>query len=137
MLKFFRVPWRPLSMPVNARIVKLSMIFLFLCLSSFSYSQENTYEFIENGSVNDLSVYTEAMNKANFDAYRFMSKRRLIRFKSGVVISLFSEQELLEKGFQITDSKAIPDEITLTNEPIFELRENGYIRVNHTALPSK
>ena len=124
-------------MPINRRIEKLSFFVSFLLIASFSYSQENTYEFIENGSVNDLSVYTEAMNKANFDAYRFMSKRRLIRFKSGVVISLLSEQELLEKGFQITDSKAIPDEITLTNEPIFELRENGYIRVNHTALPSK
>jgi hypothetical protein len=124
-------------MPINRRIEKLSFFVSFLLISSFSYSQENTYEFIENGSVNDLSVYTEAMNMANFDAYRFMSKRRLIRFKSGVVISLLSEQELLEKGFQITDSKAIPDEINLTNEPIFELRENGYIRVNHTALPSK
>ena len=124
-------------MPINRRIEKLSFFVSFLLLATFSYSQENTYEVIENGTVNDLSVYTEAMNKANFDAYRFMSKRRLIRFKSGVVISLFSEQELLEKGFQITDSKAIPDEITLTNEPIFELRENGYIRVNHTALPSK
>ena len=124
-------------MPINRRIEKLSFFVSFLLLATFSYSQENTYEVIENGSVNDLSVYTEAMNKANFDAYRFMSKRRLIRFKSGVVISLLSEQELLEKGFQITDSKAIPDEITLTNEPIFELRENGYIRVNHTALPSK
>ena len=129
--------WRPLGMPINRRIEKLSFFVSFLLIASFSYSQENTYEVIENGSVNDLSVYTEAMNKANFDAYRFMSKRRLIRFKSGVVISLFSEQELLEKGFQITDSKAIPDEIILTNEPIFELRENGYIRVNHTALPSK
>ena len=124
-------------MPIDRRIEKLSFFVSFLLLATFSYSQENTYEVIENGTVNDLSVYTEAMNKANFDAYRFMSKRRLIRFKSGVVISLFSEQELLEKGFQITDSKAIPDEITLTNEPIFELRENGYIRVNHTALPSK
>jgi len=124
-------------MPINRRIEKLSFFVSFLLIASFSYSQENTYEVIENGSVNDLSVYTEAMNKANFDAYRFMSKRRLIRFKSGVVISLLSEQELLEKGFQITDSKAIPDEIILTNEPIFELRENGYIRVNHTALPSK
>ena len=124
-------------MPINRRIEKLSFFVSFLLLATFSYSQENTYEVIENGSVNDLSVYTEAMNKANFDAYRFMSKRRLIRFKSGVVISLLSEQELLEKGFQITDSKAIPDEIILTNEPIFELRENGYIRVNHTALPSK
>ncbi len=129
--------WRPLGMPIIRRIEKLSFFVSFLLIASFSYSQENTYEFIENGSVNDLSVYTEAMNKANFDAYRFMSKRRLIRFKSGVVISLLSEQELLEKGFQITDSKAIPDEIILTNEPIFELRENGYIRVNHTALPSK
>ena len=124
-------------MPINRRIEKLSFFVSFLLLATFSYSQENTYEVIENGTVNDLSVYTEAMNKANFDAYRFMSKRRLIRFKSGVVISLLSEQELLEKGFQITDSKAIPDEIILTNEPIFELRENGYIRVNHTALPSK
>ena len=124
-------------MPINRRIEKLSFFVSFLLLATFSYSQENTYEVIENGTVNDLSVYTEAMNKANFDAYRFMSKRRLIRFKSGVVISLLSEKELLEKGFLITDSKAIPDEIILTNEPIFELRENGYIRVNHTALRSK
>ena len=124
-------------MPINRRIEKLSFFVSFLLLATFSYSQENTYEVIENGTVNDLSVYTEAMNKANFDAYRFMSKRRLIRFNPGVVISLLSEKELREKGFQITDSKAIPDEIILTNEPIFELRENGYIRVNHTALPSK
>ena len=136
MLKI-RESWRLSSTSIYRRIEKLSFFVSFLLVASFSYSQENTYEVIENGSVNDLSVYTEAMNKANFDAYRFMSKRRLIRFKSGVVISLLSEKELREKGFQITDSKAIPDEIILTNEPIFELRENGYIRVNHSALPSK
>ena len=119
--------WRPLGMPINRRIEKLSFFVSFLLIASFSYSQENTYEVIENGTVNDLSVYTEAMNSSNFDSFRYLGKRRSLTFQKGVIIELFSVKELEEKGIDVDRSRAMDDSYVIKYNPIFELKPNGYI----------
>ena len=135
MLKFFRVPWRPLSMPGNARIVKLSMIFLFLRLSSFSYSQENTYKVVDSGTSQDITVYTRAMDAANFDRFRYKDARRMLIFTEGVQIELLSVEEVISKGLEVVHPGTVkPTSINNYKEPFFRVSKTGHIISVHPIL---
>lgn len=91
------------------------------------FSQKNTYEIVKTNKVSNLSEYKVAMNKANFDAYRYISVRRKITFDTGVEIELLSVTELQKLNITVDTSKGnIYNPKTETN-PIYRLGKNGYI----------
>jgi len=124
----------PFSSRKNLKFV-FAVAFLLgsLLISNRSFSQVGTYEIIDAASVADISKYNDAMDAANFDQYRFQSKRRLINFSSGVKIELLSASEVDAKGLPIDKTKAMSDAYVLKNEPVFEVQSNGYIKANHTS----
>lgn len=91
------------------------------------FSQKNTYEVVKNNKVLNLSEYEVAMDKANFDNYRYIKKRRKITFDTGVEIELLSVQELQALNIGVDASKGkIYNPNTETN-PVYKLGKNGYI----------
>ncbi len=98
-------------------------IFLF----NVGFSQENTFKIIKKNNVQNISEYVEAMNNANFDAYRYIEKRRNIAFKSGVIIELLSAQELKRKNISFDFSKAKQYSAKEDVNYIFYIGNNGHI----------
>jgi len=132
-MKLVTLP-NPFSIRKNLKFI-FAVAFLLgsLLISNRSYSQVGTYEIIDAASVADISKYNDAMDAANFDQYRFQSKRRMINFSSGVKIELLSASEVDAKGLPIDKTKAMSDTYVLKNEPVFEVQSNGYIKANHTS----
>jgi hypothetical protein len=106
--------------------VLLSLVLLFSAV--ISNSQENTYEIVEKGTAQDLSVYTQAMDLANFDRLRYKSTRRIIYFTEGVKIELLSGDEVVGKGLEIShEGMLIPNEIYNYEEPTYKVLKSGHI----------
>tara|TARA_B100000809_G_scaffold260154_1_gene306550 strand:+ start:4602 stop:4994 length:393 start_codon:yes stop_codon:yes gene_type:complete len=104
----------------------LTIIGIFI-LTSAGFSQKNTYEVATKNNVANISDYTDAMDKADFDSYRYINKTRKITFKSGVVIELLSANELKEKNISFDASKAsIYNSKTETNH-IYHIGNKGHI----------
>jgi hypothetical protein len=113
-------------------LIKLSLngflVLLTLCLfSKMSNAQSGTYEITSNGSMVDVTSYEEAMNSANFDNYRYQSKRRTISFVSGVEIELLSAKEIQEKGISVDASQAINNDVKIASEGVWKLSASGHI----------
>lgn len=92
-----------------------------------AFSQKNTFRVVKKNNVQNISDYVNAMNKANFDAYRYLKKRRNISFKSGVIIELLSAQELKEKNIAFDYSKAKTYNAKNEVNHTFYLGNNGHI----------
>ncbi len=111
---------------------KLFAITLTICgflISSHLFSQKNTYRIVKENNVSNISAYRTAMDKANFDAYRYINKRRKITFDTGVEIELLSVYELQKLNIPVDASKGrIFNSKTATN-PTYKLGANGYILV--------
>jgi len=91
------------------------------------YSQKNTYKIIEKNNVLNISEYRTAMDKANFDTYRYIQKRRKISFDTGVVIELLSVYELQALNIPVDASKGRIYNKNGETNPIYRLGNNGYI----------
>jgi len=100
---------------------------LSILFSSTGISQKDTYYIINENGVPNIADYSSAMDNANFDSYRYITKRRKIFFKTGVEIELLSVYEMQSLKLPVNASKArIYNDKTHTN-PIFKLGNNGHI----------
>ena len=127
--------WRPLGMPINRRIEKLWFFVSFLLIPSFSYSQENTYEVVDSGTSQDITVYTKAMDVANFDRFRYRDARRMLIFTEGVRIELLSVEEVLSNGWEVKHPGTTkPTSTKNYNEPFFRVSKTGHIISVHPLI---
>lgn len=109
------------------KILTTSLTVLGLLIISPVFSQSNTYTVVNTNDVTNIIDYKTAMDNANFDSYRYINKRRIITFDTGVEIELLSVYELQDLNIQVDASKGrIYNEKMKTN-PIYRLGENGYI----------
>lgn len=72
------------------------MFISFLGLSQ--EKNEITYKIISNPNNLDVQPYIEALDKSNFECFRFETKGRVLTFKTGVVIELISYDKVIEAG---------------------------------------
>lgn len=101
---------------------------LFSLISFGLFGQTGTYEVVETNNVTNIDEYELAMDKANFDAYRYNSKRRALRFESGVIIELLSADELRAKKIEFNEKSAQQfDPSQKESSYIWRLAPNGYI----------
>lgn len=98
-----------------------------LCSFCNCFSQENTYEIVETNDLLNIEEYILAMNKADFDSYRFIDQRRVLNFNTGVKIELLSSNELKNLGVSFDSSKAINYIPDYEGKTIYKLGNNGYI----------
>lgn len=97
-----------------------------------------TYRIINLPNLPDLSLYENAMEEANFDSYRFLDKRRNLEFESGVVIELFSVNEVKALGIEIDETKATSSHLPQGYiPPTYKITEEGKIVAVHTLNPRK
>ena len=112
----------------NAILSKVVVSIVLLFTAVISNSQKNSYTIIEKGSAQDLSVYAEAMDLANFDRLRYKSTRRILYFTEGVKIELLSVDEALIKGLEIShEGLSFSSENANYQEPTYKVLESGHI----------
>ena len=78
-------------------------LLFFILLTSFVFSQEQndvTYRITSNPNNVDLLAYQTALNKSNFECFRYQSKSRFLTFKTGVVIELYSYDKVINAGIE-------------------------------------
>ena len=130
---------------MNKKYIITSLIVLqSLFIGNFSLAQKKitdtqqtiniketaTFNIINNGEVSDIQPYIIAMSNANFDTYRLVDSRRIIKFDTGVEVELFSANELSAK-FPEKMSKIIltKKDIEGIEPPTYKLSPTGHIIV--------
>jgi hypothetical protein len=107
----------------------LSLLFLLL-LAFSARSQEmvnHTYRIVDNGSVQNVQPYIDALNTANMKYHRLKNSRYTIIFETGVKVELFSAAELIATGRNINIAD-YPDSFDASRqEPVFILGPGNYI----------
>jgi hypothetical protein len=105
-----------------------ALIFLFLiALSARSQEQANqTYRIIDNGTVQNVQPYIDALNTANMKYHRLKTARFTITFSTGVKVELFSAAELIAAGRAINLAD-YPEAFVNRVEPVFSLGPNNII----------
>ena len=61
---------------------------------SFAQEEKRSFEIVNDGGVQDVSIYVDALAQKNLDSYRLVSASRIIRFESGFEIKLYSAEKL-------------------------------------------
>ncbi len=111
--------------------LRLSVFYLLITVSSL-FSQNisaqsiPTFSITEKGKAEDISSYTEALNKADMSNYRLLFQRVKIHFENGITVELFSAKELSEKGMKINLNDFREEFPANFQMPEFTLKD-GYI----------
>jgi len=108
-------------------LFSLILLFIGLIFSPTIYAQKGTYKIVKTNNVDNVSEYAFAMDKANFDAYRYINRRRKITFDTGVEIELLSVYELQKLNIPVDASKGRIYNNKIESSPIYRLSKNGYI----------
>ncbi len=104
--------------------MKKTIITTFIFFTIFKlYSQEvnnQTYSIIEKPSEIDVSLYENALFNSDFECFRFETKDRVLMFDSGVTISLFSRNKVVQNGISQNKQCFIADDF-IPNEYLLQL----------------
>jgi hypothetical protein len=76
--------------------------------------------------------FISSFEKADWDKYRYEDKRRVLRFKNGVVIELLSATELIKLNIPFDENRIISKGIQSKSDSKFTINENGHIIELHT-----
>lgn len=113
---------------LSKNIIILSTIIFCAFTTSNLFAQEGTYKIVKENNLTNVSDYITAMDKANFDSYRYVNNRRKLVFNTGLIIELLSVQELENSGIAVDASKAmVYDPKKLIQNPVYRLNNNGHI----------
>lgn len=112
--------------------------FLFFCLSislhSYAQAKPGSFKVIDNGSVQNIKPYEDALGAANMDSHRLRNKRAVIVFDTGVKVELYSAEELKAMGHNIAPEEFPLDKDPQAQIPVFSLAANNYILQIHTPI---
>ncbi len=110
----------------------LIVVIGIILLSPDFYAQDKSYVILDRAQVADISLYIAAIEKANWDKYRFVDERRVITFQEQVKIELLSANEMAERGLKIDLSKIMKQASNRKYQPLFVLSDNGFIIEQHS-----
>lgn len=83
---------------------------------------------MNDGGVDDVSTYLDALAQKDLDLYRLVSSRRIIRFESGFEIELYSAEKLENDFGRYRDRRFIQQ---MGDEPtypwLWSIRADGKI----------
>ena len=109
------------------KLLTTTLTALGLFILSPLFSQSNTYTVTQVNNVENITDYKTAMDKANFDSYRYINKRRKISFDTGVELELLSVTELQKLNIPVDASRGHVYKKKLEINPVFRLGKNGHI----------
>jgi hypothetical protein len=130
----------------NVKLLKYSLLTVFCCFLFFtSLAQESTFKeklnisyAIQNiSTIKNSEVYINALNASNMNNHRLKSDRNTITFEGGIIVILFSAEELLANSVTDIDPSNFPNQIQRYSTPIFKLTDNNYIVELHQTIPTK
>jgi hypothetical protein len=104
----------------------ISCLLLFLICSFASAQQPETFILRNKGSVSDITPYVKALQAADLTADRYLDKRRIFRFTSGLEVELLSANELIAQGVKVDVSRLCTKKES-DPDPIYTLSATGYI----------
>lgn len=93
--------------------------------------KKGTFEKQSNAEIEKI---TKALNAANMDQFRLRSKRRAVQFSNGIVVELFSAEEMKQKGANIDPafySESLPANY---QEPTYDVTEGGHLIQIHKTI---
>jgi len=111
---------------------KLIFALIITISSTGLFAQDRSYVITDEAQVEDINLYVTAIEKATWDKYRLVDKRRVITFKEGVIIELLSANEMTEQGLKINHSMILKQSPKGSYQPLFVLSENGFIIEQHS-----
>jgi hypothetical protein len=103
----------------------LTFLFTFTLNAQEGYNQ--TFTLKENPNNIEISEYIEALEKANFECFRFLSTPRILTFKNGITIELISFENYKQLYPSLTTTCCLKNNQPVPNY-ILELK-NGVIMI--------
>jgi hypothetical protein len=121
-------------MKKQATIRNLFVLFFFIAsFGLFAQEQNNqTYHIINNGTVQNVQPYIDALNASNLQYHRLKDTRTTILFETGVKVELYSATELVAAGRSINLADYPVSFPTTRVEPTFVLGANNFIIEMHS-----
>ena len=115
---------------------------LFLIAMTFiglvhSQDVEDDFVIIDQGVMNNVEVFISAFKSVNWDKYRYINNRRVIKFESGVQFELLSANELESLNVVFDKTKAFEKPEKDMYEPVYSLTENGRIIEKHISISKR
>jgi hypothetical protein len=115
-------------------LLKTIFVFILFTFSMMLKAQEQegkTYIITDNGSVQNIQPYIDALNSSNMKNHRLKNTRNTIIFTTGVTVKLFSAAEMIANGRTI-NLNDYPDSFDSNrDEPTFSLGSNNFIMEMH------
>jgi hypothetical protein len=79
--------------------ILITIITSLVCFCCYCQETNNqTYKILNQPNNIDSETYINAINKSDLQCFRYKSKNRVINFKSGFKIEIFSHDQLIENG---------------------------------------
>jgi len=129
------------NIPVTKRLGVRNLL-VFIIVLAFAYpataqTHENSFVIAHLSEKTDKTALQSAMESGHWDHYRFISKRRILRFADGTRIELLSQKELNDLGIAYDTHVILPDDTPTPSEPTYRLLENGTIRAEYNSVNKK
>jgi|APLak6261662433_1056034.scaffolds.fasta_scaffold00035_2 hypothetical protein len=121
-------------MKTQATIRNLFVLFFLIASFGLSAQEQNnqTYHIINNGTVQNVQPYIDALNASNLKYHRLKDTRTTILFETGLKVELYSATELVAAGRSINLAD-YPVSFPATRvEPTFVLGANNFIIEMHS-----
>lgn len=107
--------------------MKRFIAFLLICLPLLSFQETKSWIYLNPQLVADLAPYTDALNKADLDRYRYFDKRNVLHFENGLDVELLSANELTAAGIPVKTERVRTVEPAFDTKPVFRLAPNGVL----------
>lgn len=93
----------------------------------FAQTPAQSFVIINQGTVQDLKPYVDALNGNDIDKYRHVDQRTTLVFKEGVVVELLSANELQGLGLPVDLSAVNTTTVDRMRHSQFTLHTSGRI----------
>src|SRR4051812_17825594 len=87
----------------------------------------STFAIINQAGITNIQPYILAIEKANFNCYHLKKNRRKITFDTGVVVELYSLDEMHSKGVAFNSPCALDESKLQKKQPVYHLTEEGIL----------
>lgn len=119
------------------KVIYLVIFFSLHLLTTAGAQIKEAFTIVDNGGVADLTPYIEALNNADMNSFRLLSKRVKIKFDTGVEAELFSAKEISISGAFINLEIFKDDFQPGFIMPAFSISENGYVLAKYPLRTKK
>ena len=118
------------------RMLFFVTLFVFFSTDIFSQGKNNSEYRIQNIPIGKTAeYYFDAIDAADFSCYRFKTKSRILKFKDGAELELFSESQLVGSGIK-TGNCALSDDAKV-QDCVLKISSDGHLLLEFVAPPSK